>query len=761
MPRINSLNNVIDMAVGSDGAVWAVTGDHKVYEFRPGQDSSWTQIPGEMAQVSMGRAGSAWGLDPKGALHRYLSSSRSWDLLAGGPFVSVASASENEAWGVDQLGGVFSFSSDGEITPVPGKLVSIAVGGGVWGLSDKDDIFRLSGDRKVWTQIPGKLRQITVGADGGVMGVTAKGNVFSLASNNSWIQLHLHARKVFRGNGSNIWLIDPKGNTAWMLSDQIASAPDSGDEQWRPAAGKRWDSKDKYDQTKSTHLWLVSRAAEVARPVPVLGQRIYDLVAPNIKGKGTSRFHDALCEGLWDADAADPYRNSLLEGDAWYDTLSATYKSHFYDPSTGKNWWGETSPTALTEGKKFFYQSASQYKLGNLSAAGYNLGLALHYLTDMTQPMHSTNFTVLSSTPIGFHSAFETIAIQVMKQVQIRAAYQRPKSADPADILIATAKKSAARASKVTNGDMLLAWYNYMSYGDDQWSEPAAKQIKEALVDGVAFTAQFLISWMDAAKQTVPDSDPRIFTEIHETSHRTWWGLHKDGHLMFRNGYGSAWTLMNQPDSSEPVTHLQVDASDMVYAVAGKKVWLLGPEQHWRAVYPPRIPDDDSGMADVVQLVVVAPARQWALDSNARVFQGEGVLPAVGWESTDSPILTAISATSFDTCWGVNAADSSAWQYTGEKWVSRGSGVVKTLSVDSQGRPWGISPNGRVVTFDGQSWTNPPDFDSDLVSDSATPDWGSLEWISVERSTLVIDSDGVPWGPAVLAANENPWMPLA
>ncbi|HYN98245.1 MAG TPA: hypothetical protein VEU28_01070, partial [Actinomycetota bacterium] len=123
--------------------------------------------------------------------------------------------------------------------------------------------------------------------------------------------------------------------------------------------------------------------------------------------------------------------------------------------------------------------------------------------------------------------------------------------------------------------------------------------------------------------------------------------------------------------------------------------------------------------------------------------------------------LTAISATSFDTCWGVNAADSSAWQYTGEKWVSRGSGVVKTLSVDSQGRPWGISPNGRVVTFDGQSWTNPPEFDSDLVSDSATPDWGSLEWISVERSTLVIDSDGVPWGPAVLAANENPWMPLA
>src|SRR5438034_115652 len=77
-----------------------------------------------------------------------------------------------------------------------------------------------------------------------------------------------------------------------------------------------WDSTNKYDSTQSTHLWIVCRAAEVARSQQPQGQKIYDLVKPAAQ-RGQDTFHDGICEGLWDADEADPYRNSVAEGDTW------------------------------------------------------------------------------------------------------------------------------------------------------------------------------------------------------------------------------------------------------------------------------------------------------------------------------------------------------------------------------------------------------------------------------------------------------------
>lgn len=764
--KVAPLSNVIDIAASNDGTVWAVTGDHKVHDYQGGPEPFWADMPGQMAQVSMQRAPLGWALDPAGHLYNFQWFDNTWNHVSDGPFISLASNSENEVWVVDQHGKVATYGTEGDSQQVPGRLVSIAAGASTWGIDHQDDIYRLSDDRKTWTRVPGKLRQISVGDDGVVMGVTASGDLYYL-DGNSWLRLGSGYRKISCGNDGNVWAINAAGN-AWCIASESMEPPaDTGDEQWLPAPGKRWDSKDKYDQNKSTHLWMVCRAAEVAKSVPLLGQRLYDLVKPGAQ-ESESQFHDALCQGLWDADDIDPYRNSPLPGDTWYGRLLATYKSHFFDPSTGKNWRDESDPTALTEGTRYFGESADTFKDGNLYASGYFLGLALHYLTDMTQPMHSTNFTYLSSVPVGFHSAFETLAIDVMHSVQTTAPYRAPDSLDPGELIKATARKSASRASRITNVTMQEAWYNLMAYAVDNWSETATREIKGALADGVASTAQFLIAWMDAVKETVPNTDPRIFGEIHETSSRTWWALHKDGHMLLRDGYGAAF-VMEHPGVDGPVTHLYVDGSDYIYAIAGKEVMMLAPGTQWRKVYPPIMPDDDSGMTDIVQLVVVAPARQWALDSNGRVFHGTGTLPSVAWEPTDSPPLTAISSSSVkpagrfggdDSCWAIDAA-SNAWQYTNQAWTKQGTAVAKAISVDSKGRPWGVSPAGRVVTFDQGQWFTPGEFDPDTPFDNSMPDLGSLEWISVQRSTLVIDSDGVPWGPAVLATNENTWMPLA
>ena len=58
-------------------------------------------------------------------------------------------------------------------------------------------------------------------------------------------------------------------------------------------------------------------------------------------------------------------------GDENYGKILATYKSHFFDPETGLNWLGEDSPTAVTEGPKFFKMALDEYNNGNIHAAGY------------------------------------------------------------------------------------------------------------------------------------------------------------------------------------------------------------------------------------------------------------------------------------------------------------------------------------------------------------------------------------------------------
>ncbi|MEW6492916.1 MAG: zinc dependent phospholipase C family protein [Cyanobacteriota bacterium] len=279
-------------------------------------------------------------------------------------------------------------------------------------------------------------------------------------------------------------------------------------ENWTDGNMLRWDSKNPYDSTQSTHLWIVCRAAELASAQPDVGEYIYNLIKPWVS-QSDSAFHDAVCNGLWDADEKDPYRNSVVEGDEWYGKLSATYKSHFYDPETGKNWLGETEPTAMTEGVKFFNQALDEYSRGDIRQAGYHLGLSLHYLTDVTQPMHAANFTYLSSLPVGYHSAYESLAIEVMRNVTITNPYiESNLGSDPASYIKAAATTSKRRYADVCSASNLVSWKLEQDAPRASWKNSVEPQIVDALKDAVAITAQYLVVWMKSAfaKQNVSAS---------------------------------------------------------------------------------------------------------------------------------------------------------------------------------------------------------------------------------------------------------------
>ena len=196
------------------------------------------------------------------------------------------------------------------------------------------------------------------------------------------------------GSFTDVWGINESGQ-AVAVTD--SSSP-FGEGSTRISIGSsrlRWDAENPFDETDSTHLWIVNRATLLAGQAGGAdGAAIAARVQPYVGEIGDDGFHDNLCQGLYDADFKapfdDPYGYGITQP-MWY--------SHFYDPDTGKNYDGDTDPTALTRGRTYATYALDCFYAGDIASAGYHLGLALHYLTDLTQPMHASNLTYFSRSP--------------------------------------------------------------------------------------------------------------------------------------------------------------------------------------------------------------------------------------------------------------------------------------------------------------------------------------------------------------------------
>ncbi|NOQ70920.1 MAG: hypothetical protein GQ574_02900 [Crocinitomix sp.] len=108
-----------------------------------------------------------------------------------------------------------------------------------------------------------------------------------------------------------------------------------------------------------------------------------------------SDFMSCLYQGLKDADDKAPWNDHY-------------WAYHFYNPKTKKTYNKDKKTTAHSEARRYFKLSehyAQRIRHFNESGlkpgaqlyknAGYYMGLSLHFLTDLTQPMHAANFTNL------------------------------------------------------------------------------------------------------------------------------------------------------------------------------------------------------------------------------------------------------------------------------------------------------------------------------------------------------------------------------
>ncbi|MGZ3407191.1 MAG: hypothetical protein ACXVAN_12150 [Polyangia bacterium] len=203
-----------------------------------------------------------------------------------------------------------------------------------------------------------------------------------------------------------------------------------------------WDDESVDDETRSTHLWIVDRALGL-----LAGRTDLPQAAAAITLLDAADCRPSWHQGLADADFKGAYNGGAFDvpvgGSTTLLVLSgATWASHFYDPDSGLNYKGQKTPTAYDQALAHLANARAQLAKNRANAC-YELGLSLHYFTDLTQPMHASNYTA-KDWPIELHSDYETYGMA--QQARFAASsWSGPTSGDASAQLLAAAHASKPR----------------------------------------------------------------------------------------------------------------------------------------------------------------------------------------------------------------------------------------------------------------------------------------------------------------------------
>lgn len=238
-----------------------------------------------------------------------------------------------------------------------------------------------------------------------------------------------------------------------------------------------WSAEHPSKDEINTHLWLFNQAEKILAK-DVTGAQL-DLV------RELKNYNKEIAQGIFDADHKNPY----------YD--KNTFLSHFYNPKTHKTYI-PGFPNAKDTGTKYFNISVEEYQDGNFEKAFYNLGLAIHYYTDVSQPMHANNFTALSH-PVGYHCAYENY-VDTFKQIFQASAESEAKwfcTDDVSEWYHENAKRAQADYPKIVNAIIKKSYIQGLS--DSQKSRTWKKAVRAAtgkrLRDSQETLAGFLEFW--------------------------------------------------------------------------------------------------------------------------------------------------------------------------------------------------------------------------------------------------------------------------
>ena len=553
------------VSVGSDATMWALDATGNAYYYSMA-NQDWEPAPGQgsnlLRGVSVADAAQIMGVDGKGNIYQIETDGVTWKTIASNSnLLLVSVGSDKNVWGLDRKGNVYQ-NTGGLANWAPQSIagetlsvVSAGADGTVWGLiagSTQGNVVRYvdatTGWEKVafdftatdisvgnaktimisdgagkvyeylgadqWQLLPANnttATDISVASDGAMWGIDGSNQACVYVDKNvGWYSTPQKVRLVAVGSSTNVWAIDSNGNAIQLLSN-AAMLSEGSIVRPRPSIAA-WDTENPFDEVQSTHLWIVNRAANLAGQDTNSGAQLLQLFPPfqgQIGPDGPDQgFHDQVCQGLYDVDFLPKYNGPVFLG------RQPTYASHFYDPDTGMNWMYSHSWTALVQGRKFFWEALEYYVKGDLPTAGYKLGLSLHYLTDLTQPMHAANYTVLTSSDMGYHTAFETYVMEMQSGVPAPVTLQSsPFGGDPGEYFISAAMNSKhTYLADITPASVANAFDSDTGLTSAQCAiiQPFIKPI---LTDAINITAEYLVGWM-----AMTDSDITLCQLISSNS---------------------------------------------------------------------------------------------------------------------------------------------------------------------------------------------------------------------------------------------------
>lgn len=253
---------------------------------------------------------------------------------------------------------------------------------------------------------------------------------------------------------------------------------------------KRWSAEHPHNPNESTHLWIARNAIQIMsrnQDKTVQGNELQFLNTPEYK--------ELFERGLYDADYLDEFNDGGTGTIGIDGLIRGGWKSHFYDPDTRKNYKGEEEPTALSQGDKYFNLAGEYFKKGGQKQAFYYLGVATHYFTDATQPMHAANFTAVDMSALKFHSAFENYVTTIQTQFEVKddkGTYNLVDSNDPKQWIHETAKLAKAEIMNITN-DNIKTQYN--KGNNALWQREVMPAVQRGLEKAQRNTAGFIHLW--------------------------------------------------------------------------------------------------------------------------------------------------------------------------------------------------------------------------------------------------------------------------
>lgn len=167
--------SAVDLAVDAGGDAFAVSADGLLWRWRH-ESVDWGRMSGALSRVAAGSGGKPWGLAPDGTVMRY--NGLWWEgLEKRGQDIALDLA--NNAYVVLRDGALARYNSlrgDWESLPGSGRRRIAATPDGLpWTVGEDGAIARWDG--RQWQPLPGKARDIGIGADGAVFVVGEDGRL--------------------------------------------------------------------------------------------------------------------------------------------------------------------------------------------------------------------------------------------------------------------------------------------------------------------------------------------------------------------------------------------------------------------------------------------------------------------------------------------------------------------------------------------------------------------------------------------------------